>query len=236
MNSNYDSNIAPSTSLQPSFMRLDQYHQGDYTCGAPLWKQLLWYYFGSSLVRSYWIPFSTIKVLILRAFGANIGSQVRIKPGVRVKFPWRISIGDHSWIGEDCWLDSNAQITVGEHVCLSQGVYLCTGNHDWKSVHFTLRCQPIEIQSGSWICAQSKVGPGVTIGAGAVLTLGSVTNQSLQSNGIYSGNPAQFLKQRVTPPQLVPGSSQDSQGVEISSHEKAKSQIPKGKQLKIYVE
>ena len=177
-------------------MRLDQYNRGDYTCGAPLWKQLLWYFIGSLIVRSYWIPSSRIKVWTLRAFGAHIGQGVRIKPGVRVKFPWRLSIGDHSWIGEDCWLDSNAPITIGSHVCLSQGVYLCTGNHNWKDLKFSLQCQPITVEQGSWICAQAKIGPGVTVGAGAVLTLGSVANQSLQTNYIYAGNPAQPIKVR----------------------------------------
>lgn len=89
-------------------MRLDQYTVGTYTPGAPYWKQLLWYFIGSPLVESYWLPMSSLKVWILRSFGATIGQQVRIKPGVKVKFPWRLSIGDFAWIGENAWIDNLA--------------------------------------------------------------------------------------------------------------------------------
>ena len=68
-------------------VRLDLYTTGSYTPGAPLWKQIAWYFIGAPLLQSYWVPFSGLKVAILRIFGAKIGQQVRIKPGVRVKFP-----------------------------------------------------------------------------------------------------------------------------------------------------
>lgn len=104
-------------------MRLDQYTIDNYTPGTTYWKQLFWYFVGSPLVESYWLPFSAFKIWILRSFGAKIGQGVRIKPGVRVKFPWRLNIGDFVWIGEDTWIDNLALITIEKHVCLSQGVY-----------------------------------------------------------------------------------------------------------------
>ena len=96
-------------------MRLDRYTTGTYTAGAPLWKQLLWYFFGAPIVRSYLIPFSGLKVNVLRWFGAEIGQGVRIKTGVRVKFPWRLIIKDFVWIGEDAWLDNLDWITLDHH-------------------------------------------------------------------------------------------------------------------------
>lgn len=177
-------------------MRLNQYTVGDYTPGAPYWKQLLWYFAGSPLVESYWLPLSALKIWILRIFGAKIGQGVRIKPGVRVKFPWRLNIGDFVWIGEDTWIDNLAPVTIQSHVCLSQGVYLCTGNHDWNHPDFKLISAPIHIQESSWIAARSVIGPGVTVGRGAVLTLGGVTGKSLEPMTIYAGNPAQPIKQR----------------------------------------
>ncbi|BBD69163.1 transferase hexapeptide repeat containing protein [Nostoc commune NIES-4072] len=177
-------------------MRLNQYTVGDYTPGAPYWKQLLWYFVGSPLVESYWLPLSAFKIWILRIFGAKIGQGVRIKPGVRVKFPWRLNIGDFVWIGEDAWIDNVAPVTIQSHVCLSQGVYLCTGNHDWNHPDFKLISAPIHIQESSWIAARSVIGPGVTVGRGAVLTLGGVTGKSLEPMTIYAGNPAQPIKQR----------------------------------------
>ena len=178
-------------------MRLDQYTVPRDTPGAPFVKQLLWFFVGDRIVQTAWLPISAIKVSILRLFGATIGKGVRIKNGVRVKFPWRLTIGDYAWIGEDTWIDNLAEITIEENVCLSQGVYLCTGNHDWRSPTFDLRLGKIHIKPSAWIGAKAVVGPGVIIETGAVLALGSVATTSLETMTIYSGNPAQPLKQRI---------------------------------------
>lgn len=180
----------------PQTMRLDTYTVGSYTPGAPLWKQLLWYFAGHPIVASRWLAFSGVKVATLRLFGAHIGQGVRIKTGVRVKFPWRLQVGDYVWLGEECWIDNVADVKIDSHVCLSQGVYLCTGNHDWTHPVFALKCSPIWIQRGSWIGAKAAVGPGVTVGVGAVLALGSIAAKSLEPMTIYSGNPAQPVKER----------------------------------------
>jgi putative colanic acid biosynthesis acetyltransferase WcaF len=189
--------IPPANLAKSSPMRLDGYSVGLYNPGAPYWKQFLWYFVGSPLVESYWLPASTVKVWLLRWFGAQIGCGVRIKPGVRVKFPWRLTVGNFVWIGEAVWLDNVAPISIESHVCISQGVYLCTGNHDWKQPNFDLKLGAIAIETGSWIAAKAIVGPDVTIGTGAVLTLGSVAVRSLEPMTIYAGNPAQPIKQRV---------------------------------------
>ncbi len=178
-------------------MRLDCYTTGAFTAGAPFWKQLLWYFIGAPILRSYLIPFSTIKVNILRWFGAEIGQGVRIKTGVRVKFPWRLIIKDFVWIGEDVWLDNLDLITIESHCCISQNVYLCTGNHDWSDRDFSLRTAPIYIESESWIAARATVAAGVRVGKGAVLALGSVATRSLEPMTIYSGNPAIAIKSRI---------------------------------------
>ncbi|MEM7553035.1 MAG: WcaF family extracellular polysaccharide biosynthesis acetyltransferase [Cyanobacteria bacterium P01_A01_bin.84] len=177
-------------------MHLDQYHLGNYTPGAPLWKQLIWYFIGAPLVSSYLLPISAIKVFILRLFGAKIGQKVRIKPGVKIKFPWRLYVGNHVWIGENTWIDNLDFVTIENHVCLSQSVYLCTGNHDWSHPHFQLMTNPIHLQEGCWIAAKSIVGPGVVVGKGAVLTMGGVTGKSLEPMTIYIGNPAKPLHKR----------------------------------------
>ncbi len=178
-------------------MQLNQYTLDTYTPGAPYWKQLLWYFIGDPLVRSYWLPVSAFKVWLLRCFEAQIGQQVRIKPGVRVKFPWRLTVGDYVWLGENVWIDNVAPVTMESHICISQNVYLCTGNHDWSHPDFKLTPNSIYIEAESWIAANAVVGPGVTIGRGAVLCLGSVTGRSLKPMTIYAGNPAQPIKERI---------------------------------------
>jgi len=177
-------------------IRLDQYAVTSYTPGASMVKQLLWFYLGSPLVETALLPFSGLKVAILRLFGASIGQGVRIKPQVKIKFPWRLTVGDHAWLGEGLWIDNLAQVTIGDHVCLSQGVYLCTGNHDWSRPSFDLRLGAIHIQAGSWVAAKAVLGPGVIVGEGAILSLGGVATQSLEPWTIYSGNPAQAIKKR----------------------------------------
>lgn len=181
-------------------MHLDNYSLGNYTPGAAYWRQILWYFVGDPLVRSYFLPISSLKVFVLRCFGAQIGRQVRLKPGIKVKFPWRLRIGDYVWIGENVWLDNLAQITIEDHVCLSQGVYLCTGNHNWSDRDFKLITASIDIETGSWIAAHAKIGPGVRVGKGAVLAIGSVTGRSLEPMTIYAGNPAVPIKKRVIQP------------------------------------
>lgn len=178
-------------------MHLNYYTTGTYSPGASFCKQLLWYFIGDPLVRSRLIPISILKVVVLRIFGAKIGKSVRIKPGFRVKYPWFLWVGDYVWLGEDAWIDNLVPVVIKSHVCLSQGVYLCTGNHDWTDPDFKLVLGEIQIECGSWICAKAVIGPGVTVGEGAILGLGSVTGKSLEPMTIYAGNPAQPVKKRV---------------------------------------
>lgn len=164
--------------------------------GRPLIVEALWHFFGSPLVRSELLPFSQLKCWVLRLFGARIGRGVYIKPGVRVKFPWYLHVGDYTWLGERLWIDNLAQVTIGAHACVSQDVYLCTGNHDWSHPHMKLFREPIELKDGCWIAARSMVCPGVTVGECAVVVGGSVVSASIPDYEIHGGNPAAFLKHR----------------------------------------
>jgi putative colanic acid biosynthesis acetyltransferase WcaF len=165
------------------------------------WLMLgMWHFFGSPLVRSNWIPISAIKVGALRLFGARIGKGVYIKPGIKIKFPWYLSVGDHCWLGEDVWIDNLASVTVGSHVCLSQGAYLCTGNHDWNAPNMKLFRRPITLEEGSWIGAKAILCPGVAVGREAIVTAGSVVTRDVPRHQIWGGNPAQFLRHRNLKP------------------------------------
>jgi putative colanic acid biosynthesis acetyltransferase WcaF len=135
-------------------------------------------------------------VALLRVFGARIGSGCRLKPGLRVKFPWRLQVGQACWLAEDAWLDNLAPITIGDRVCLSQGAYLCTGNHDFRSPGFDLRLGPITIAADAWIAARAVLAPGTQIGSGAVVALGAVVNGTVPAGAIVRGNPAVVVGQR----------------------------------------
>jgi putative colanic acid biosynthesis acetyltransferase WcaF len=168
----------------------------DWHPGAPWLVQTLWFCAGAPLLSVRWLPGSTWRVLLLRAFGARIGLGCRIKPGLRVKFPWRLQVGQACWLAEDAWLDNLAPITLGDRVCLSQGAYLCTGNHDFRSPGFDLRLGPITIGSEVWIAARAVLAPGTVIGSGAVVALGAVVSGSVPPGAIVRGNPAVLVGQR----------------------------------------
>ena len=140
---------------------------------------------------------SIVKASILRGFGAKVGKSVVIKPNVNIKYPWKLSIGDNTWIGEGVWIDNLAYVSIGANCCISQGAYLLTGNHDFSKSTFDLIIGKINLENGSWIGAKSIVCPGVNIGEHAILSVGSVATKSCQNFGIYQGNPAVYKKSRV---------------------------------------
>jgi putative colanic acid biosynthesis acetyltransferase WcaF len=151
------------------------------------------------LVRSF-VPGSRHRRLLLRLFGASIGDAVVIKPGLRVKFPWRLRVGDWAWLGEDVWIDNLAEVTIGAHAVVSQGAYLCTGSHDWNRESFDLIVRPIIVGDKAWICACAVVAPGTIVGEGAVVGLGAVVAGALRDWTIYKGNPAVPAGERAQPP------------------------------------
>jgi putative colanic acid biosynthesis acetyltransferase WcaF len=177
-------------------VRLSTYNNDSYDPGRSAAWRLGWFLFGLPLLRNGWLPFSGLRVRVLRAFGAKIGEGVVIKPGVRVKYPWRLTIGDHCWIGEDCWIDSIADVRIGSDVCLSQGSYLCTGNHDWSDPGFRLMEQAITVENGAWVGAKAVICPGVIVGEGAVVGAGGIANRTIPAHEIHAGNPAQFIRKR----------------------------------------
>ena len=177
--------------------RLDRYSLPiDWHPGAPTSVQVLWFCFGSPLLSARFLPGSLWRILLLRTFGSQIGRGCRFKPGLRVKFPWRLKVGDFCWLGEDAWLDNLASITIGSRVCISQGVYLCTGNHDFRSPGFELRLGEIIIDSDAWIAARAVLAPGTRIGVAAVVTLGSVVAGSVPPSCIIRGNPGVIIGTR----------------------------------------
>ncbi len=168
----------------------------DFDPGAPAIKIYLWYFFNTVFFRSGLIPFSSVLVAMLKLFGAKIGRDVRIKPFVNIKYPWKLTIGDHTWIGENCSIENLAEVTIGANVCLSQGSMILTGNHNYKLSSFDLITLPVIIEDGAWIGAKGVVCPGVKVGSHAILTVNSTANKHLDPYKIYQGNPAVIVRER----------------------------------------
>ena len=176
-------------------MHLDRFSNPEFDRGASFLVEASWIFI-MGILFSTWLPGSSWRVVLLKLYGAKIGRGVVIKPHVKIKFPWKVRIGEHSWIGESVWIDNVAKVSIGNNVCISQGAYLCTGNHNWKSEEFELCAQAIDIEDKVWIGAFSKLAPGITVCEGAVLGLGSVATSDLDSWTIYHGVPALKLRER----------------------------------------
>ena len=169
-------------------MRLDLYDNSGFNRGANRLTEALWV-----LCKAFFflnpLPWpSAVRAGLLRFFGARIGCGAVIRSGVNITFPWRLTIGDHVWIGEEVLILSLAPVTIGSHVCLSQRAFLCTGSHDWRRETFDLQTSPIIIEDSVWISAQVFLGPGVRVGHGSVVGAGSVIMKSVPADSIVRGN------------------------------------------------
>ena len=181
-------------------VQLGRYDNSWYDPGGTSLKRALWFFFGQTILRSAWIPSSGLRVGLLRAFGARIGAGVVIKPSVDVKYPWHLVIGDDCWIGEHCWIDNLTTVRLGNDVCVSQGAYFCTGNHNWSDPAFGLRMAPIQLGDGSWAGAKCILTPGVVLEPGAIAAAGSVVSGTVPRFQIFAGNPARFVRHREIKP------------------------------------
>jgi putative colanic acid biosynthesis acetyltransferase WcaF len=164
--------------------------------GRPLLVEAAWYLAKCLLFLPAWPIPSSLKRSVLRRFGAWVGRGVVIKPRVNIHFPWKLQVGDHSWIGEEVFILDFEPVALGAHCCISQRVFLCAGNHDYRRPGFAFRNRLIAVGDGAWVGAQTFVAPGVTIGAEAVVTAGSVVTKDLPAGMICSGNPCVPVKGR----------------------------------------
>ena len=131
-----------------------------------MWKAT-WYVANGLFFKSSFLALapSSTKAWLLRCFGAEVGTGLVCKPRVSIKYPWFLSVGDNVWIGEDAWIDNVCAVTIGSNVCISQGVRIITGNHDWSDPKFGFFARPVTIGDGSWITAFRVLGPGTEIPA-----------------------------------------------------------------------
>jgi len=167
-----------------------------------------WYQPGGAIKRTLWLVvnacffsnglaiFNGFKLFLLRCFGATIGEGVVIKPSVNIKYPWFLTIGNHVWIGENVWIDNLTTVNIGSNVCISQGVMLLTGNHDYTKSTFDLIIGEIILEDGVWLGAQSVVCPGITCKSHSVLAVNSTATRNLEAYSIYQGNPASKVRDR----------------------------------------
>ena len=165
--------------------------------------------FGNRLLRAVWMlawlllarwtppPLHPWRRLVLRAFGARIGAGSRVYASVKVWLPVNLELGPNVTVGPGVRLYNQGAIRIGERTVISQRAHICASTHDVSDPHFQLVVRPIEIGPGCWVAAEAFVGPGVTMAAGSVLGARGVLFRDTEADGIYQGNPAVKVKQRV---------------------------------------
>ncbi len=181
----------------PALVDLRRYDQSWFERGRPGWYILLWW-----LVQALLFPLTPhsahgLRVWLLRRFGARIGRGVSIRPTARFTYPWKVKIGDYSWVGDDVVFYSLDQITLGEHCVISQKSYLCTGSHDPQDPAFGLQTAPIVMGNGAWLATDCFVAPGVQIGANAVIGARSTVLKDIPNQQVCWGSPCQPRYERV---------------------------------------
>jgi len=158
-------------------------------------RRVLWG-FGHFLFRFSPRPCFGWRRFVLRCFGASVGKHVNTYPGTRIYFPWNLAVGDWSAIGEDALIYNLGPVTLGKKVTISHRAHLCAGTHDYTQPDLPLLKPPIVIGDQTWICADAFIGPGVTVGEGAVVGARAVVMKNVQPWTVVVGNPARFVKKR----------------------------------------
>jgi len=165
--------------------------------GASRPKQFIWYLVNIFFFKNSLNISSATKVFLLKLFGAKLGQGVVIKPSVNIKYPWKLQIGDHSWIGEEVWIDNLSDVIIGNNVTLSQGALLLTGSHEHTKQTFDFISSPIVLEDGVWIGAKAIVFGGVTCKSHSILGINSVAEKNLEPYIIYKGSPATAVIERI---------------------------------------
>jgi putative colanic acid biosynthesis acetyltransferase WcaF len=159
--------------------------------------RLVWSIFWTFLFRPSPRPFHSWRAFLLRGFGAKLGPNCHFYPRSRVWAPWNLECADGVTLGDEAEIYNPSLVTMGSHAIVSQQAYICGATHDYNDPAFPLISFPMSLGAYSWVCARASVSPGVNVGEGAVLGLGSVATRDLEPWTVYAGVPAQRVKQRV---------------------------------------
>lgn len=163
-----DATATPSSAAPGDRFDLAGFTGAGYDKGRGIAVQVLWMIASRCVFMHWWCP-NRVRIAILRMFGAEIGSGTLIRHDVKVHWPWKLRVGDNTWIGEQAWLLNLEPISIGSNTCVSQNVLLCTGSHDRRIRTFEFDNGPIVIGDSVWVAARATVLRGVQIGDGATI-------------------------------------------------------------------
>lgn len=160
-------------------------------------RRAIWGLVHALLFRPTLRPMNGWRFALLRAFGAKIGVGCTVKATVKVWAPWNLEMDDYSALADHVNVYSMATVKIGRKAVVSQGAHLCAGTHDYESKNFQLYAEPITIGNDVWLCTECFIGPGVTVGDGAVIGARAVVTKDMPEWTVCAGNPCKPLKPRV---------------------------------------
>ena len=178
--------------MQVDLSRYENKHGGKNKLRRLVWE-LVWAIFFRATPR--W-SLNNWRCFLLRVFGAKIGRGVKIQGSAKVWQPWKLTIGDNSWIGGEVSLYSVDDIIIGTNAVVSEGAFICTASHDITSEVFELVTKPVSIGDSVWVSARAIVLPGLKVGEGAVVAAGAVVAKDVEPWTVVGGNPAKVIKTR----------------------------------------
>lgn len=181
---------------------LNNYNQNWYSRGRNSLVVLIWWFIQSTIFRFSLHNMYGWRNFLLRFFGAEIGQSVKVRSSAKFTYPWKVSIGDYSWIGDNVQFYSLDHIHVGKNCVISQESYLCTGSHNMKDPAFSLITKPVIIKDGAWIASDVFVCPGVVVHEMGVAGARSTVTKDIPVNEVHVGYPAKFLKKRFEDDEL----------------------------------
>lgn len=165
--------------MSTPYPRLGAFTLAGYDKGRGVLWQAAWFAAQNLVFGQWWFP-RRWRPALLRVFGAQVGTGVTIRHRVRVLWPWKLTIGNDTWVGEDAWLLNLEPITLGSDVCISQQAFLCTGSHDHDSEDFRYDNGPITVEDGVWVAAGALVLRGVTVGTGSLVAARAVVTRDTE--------------------------------------------------------
>lgn len=157
-----------------------------------LWNICYWLLFrpfGTGFCRNW-------RNFLLRIFGATLAPHVNIYSSVRIWAPWNLEMGNYSSLGPNVDCYNQGKISIGANTSISQKAYLCASSHDITDSKHSLILKPIIIEDQVWVAADAFIGPGLTIGQGAVVGARSAVFKNVEAWTVVGGNPAKFIKKR----------------------------------------
>jgi len=160
-------------------------------------RRLRWSVCCALLFRTSPRPFHSWRAFLLRRCGAKLGPNCHFYPKARIWAPWNLVCADAVSVADGAEIYNPSTISLGSHAIVSQQGYICGATHDYNDLSFPLISFPMSLGAYSWVCARACVSPGVNLGDGAVLGLGSVATRDLEPWTVYAGVPAQPIKQRA---------------------------------------